>query len=96
MTEVVKYRCKDCEKEYGPLGMHGFNPKEGNGELPMVCKECKIMLVGKFEENKLVNSKCSKCSKDFENFKNECPNCGSKNMQWTDIRMGPNMWMDCK
>ncbi|MFH1784969.1 MAG: hypothetical protein ABH842_00935 [Candidatus Micrarchaeota archaeon] len=87
MTEVVEYFCKSCGKKYGPLGMHGFMPDHGTGELPVVCKTCKIIFVGKYEKNVLVN-KCSICNSIPSDFDKKCPNCGSSEMYFKDTRFG--------
>lgn len=87
MTEVVEYFCKSCGKKHGPLGMHGFDPTKGDGELPVVCKNCKEIFVGHFQGNK-IQDKCSKCSSVFVDFDGTCPNCGSSDMYFRDIRFG--------
>ncbi|MFH1521044.1 MAG: hypothetical protein ABID61_05350 [Candidatus Micrarchaeota archaeon] len=87
MTEVVEYFCKSCGKKHGPLGMHGFNPDKGDGELPVVCKTCKKIFVGSFQGHKIKN-KCSICGSMPISFDGTCPDCGSSKMYSKDIRFG--------
>lgn len=87
MTEVVEYFCKSCGKKHGPLGMHGVNPETGDGELPVVCKKCKIIFVGYFKK-KFAENNCPKCNSKPLLFDGSCPNCGSKEMYFRDIRFG--------
>ena len=87
MTEVIQYNCKSCGKSYGPLGMHGFLPDTGEGELPIVCKKCKEILVGRFENGKL-KTDCPTCKSKPINFDSKCPNCGSNELYYKDLRLG--------
>ncbi len=87
MTDVITYTCKSCQKSFGPIGMHGYMPGEGNGELPVVCKKCKNIFVGRIENKRITNSNCSNCKALLVLFDGKCPSCGSSNMVFTDMRM---------
>jgi DNA-directed RNA polymerase subunit RPC12/RpoP len=85
MTDVVVYRCKACKKEFGPLGLHGYMPAEGNGELLVVCPKCKQIFVGTIHERKIENSNCAKCKTPLKLFNGKCPYCQSKDVIFYDI-----------
>ena len=87
MTDVIIYRCNSCSKEFGPIGMHGYVPKEGNGELPVSCKQCGNIFVGKVVEKKLVDPNCPNCESPVKLFDGKCPSCGSREMIFKDVRM---------
>ncbi|VVC03809.1 Uncharacterised protein [Candidatus Bilamarchaeum dharawalense] len=87
MTEVVEYYCKSCGKKHGPLGMHGFDMSSGDGELPVVCKKCKEIFIGRFKKNKLQN-KCSTCGSMPKMFDATCPDCSSSEMYFRDLNAG--------
>ena len=87
LTEVVRYKCKGCGKEFGTLGMHGYSPKEGSGELPVVCRKCKDILVAQFKDKKMVRPNCPKCKGPLELFDARCPACGEKKLVFEDVRM---------
>ena len=85
MTEVIRYRCKKCGTRYGPMGMHGFSPTDGAGELPVTCPTCKTIEVGRFEDGALVSPLCRQCSTPLERFEGLCPACRTKSMVFEDL-----------
>jgi hypothetical protein len=88
MTEVVTYFCKKCKKEYGPMGMHGFEPAKGNGELPVVCRKCKTMTVKQFTGKKMETPNCPVCKSKYEILDGTCPSCGSEEFYFKDVNAG--------
>jgi len=87
MTEVVTYKCKACGASFGPLGMHGYAAREGTGELPVVCRACKAMFVGRFIDGEMSNPNCPKCKGQLTLFEGKCPACGEQSMVFEDMRM---------
>jgi len=93
MTEVVNYFCKACKKEFGTLGMHGFDPKGGNGEMPVVCKKCGDIFVGRYNDGKLENPGCHKCKGPLQLLDGKCPACGKAELYFRDVHFPPEMAM---
>ena len=87
MTEVIRYICKSCQKAYGPLGMHGYSPKDGCGERPVICGSCGEIFVGKFQGGKLAKPECPRCAASLALFDGHCPSCGQAAMVFEDIQM---------
>ena len=87
MTEVVTYKCKACGASFGPMGMHGYAAREGTGELPVVCRVCKDMFVGRFIDGNMSNPNCPKCKGQLTLFDGKCPACGEQSMIFEDMRM---------
>lgn len=87
MTQVVTYHCKMCNARFGPLGFHGYNPKSKTGEIPGICKTCKVIMVLSVENGNILNSKCSKCEKTRIFFDGTCPICKSDQVVFFDVKM---------
>lgn len=87
MTEVVRYRCTNCEATFGPMGFHGWDPARRSGELPMACAACKILFVGRFLEGKLQPPGCPACHGEGEPLGPVCPVCGQASLVFGDVRM---------
>jgi len=93
MTEVVIYRCRACKKDFGTMGMHGYDPKGGNGERPVVCRTCKAIYVGQYKGGKLTNPDCHKCKRPLALLDGKCPACGSDELYFRDVHFPPDMEM---
>ena len=87
MTDVIIYKCKSCKKEFGPIGMHGYSPTDGSGELPASCKTCKTINVVKIEDKQIVNPDCPACNSPVTLFDGKCPSCNSRHMVFMDARL---------
>jgi len=92
MTEVVNFKCKACGKQFGTIGMHGYNLKEGNGELPVVCKKCQNIQVAQYKDHKPVRPACYKCKLVLVPLDGKCPKCGSDQLVFSNVRL-PGMEM---
>ena len=87
MTQVVIYRCKACGRVYGPLGMHGFSPERGEGEICVLCRNCMEILVGKLRTKRLESPRCPNCRSILDIFDGRCPSCGSEEIYFRDINI---------
>ncbi len=87
MTDVITYKCKSCQKSFGPMGFHGYMPKEGDGELPVVCEKCQNIYVGCVKGKKLETPNCFYCGSELTFFDGKCPSCNSSVMIFEDMRI---------
>jgi DNA-directed RNA polymerase subunit RPC12/RpoP len=85
MTEAITYRCEACGRAFGPLGMHGYDPTGGNGEIPVVCQHCRDVFVGRVAKHSLVPPGCYRCGEPWAAFDGRCPACGSEELFFTDL-----------
>ncbi len=88
MTEVIRYHCKACGKQFGTMGMHGYSPETGRGELPVVCPACKDITVGRFRDTMLLQCDCRTCGTRLVLLDGTCPACGADELYFSDARPG--------
>lgn len=74
------------------MGMHGYDPKGGNGERPVICKKCGDIFVGTYKGGKLLD-KCPKCSGPLLLLDGKCPACGSGELYFRDVHFPPDVAM---